>query len=109
MYQAECVCIQDKVAAAHSREDKVAAAVRKWGTILLRKAFTSWKERHAAWQHSHSRVAKAAAVWHNRALASAWQQWQANAIYQQELRIRLSGAVGQCCPAVLLLRILQRD
>ena len=88
--------LQDKVASAQVKGDKLAAAVSKWGSILLRKAFSSWKERHAAWQQRHAKIAKAAAVWHNRAVAAAWQQWQATAIYQQELRLRLSGAVGWC-------------
>lgn len=87
--------LQDKVSAAQIKSDKLTAAVTKWGAILTRKAFSSWKERHAGWQERQAKVARAAGVWQNRAVASAWQQWQATAIYQQELRLRLSGAVGE--------------
>lgn len=61
---------------------------------MLRRAFVTWRERHAGWQQGHAKVARAAAVWHNRAVASAWQQWKEGAIYQQELRLRLTGALG---------------
>ena len=61
---------------------------------MLRKAFATWKERHASWQQAHAKVARAAALWHNRALAGAWQQWKESAIYQQEVRQRLTGAIG---------------
>ncbi len=73
----------------------MAAAVSSWGGSMLRRAFTTWKDRHASWQQGHAKAARAAALWQNRALASAWQQWKESAIYQQELRMRLSGAVGK--------------
>ena len=93
--------LQAKVASAQAKADKLAAAVSSWGGSMLRRAFTTWKERHASWQQGHAKVARAAALWHNRALAGAWQQWKESAIYQQELRLRLSGAVGESArPAV---------
>ena len=61
---------------------------------MLRRAFVTWRERHASWQEGHAKIARAAAVWHNRAVAGAWQQWKEGAIYQQELRLRLTGALG---------------
>jgi len=87
--------LQDKVASAQAKSDKMAAAVSSWGGSMLRRAFTTWKDRHASWQQGHAKAARAAALWQNRALASAWQQWKESAIYQQELRLRLSGAVGK--------------
>ena len=61
---------------------------------MLRKAFQSWRDRHASWQQGRAKVTRAAALWHNRALAGAWQQWKEAAVYQQELRLRLTGAIG---------------
>jgi len=87
--------LQDKVASAQAKSDKMAAAVSSWGGSMLRRAFTTWKDRHASWQQGHAKAARAAALWQNRALASAWQQWKESAIYQQELRLRLSSAVGE--------------
>ena len=87
--------LQDKVASAQAKSDKMAAAVSSWGGSMLRRAFTTWKDRHASWQQGHAKAARAAALWQNRALASAWQQWKESAIYQQELRLRLTGAVGK--------------
>lgn len=87
--------LQAKVASAQAKADKLAVAVRSWGGSVLRKAFITWKERHASWQQGHAKVARAAALWHNRALAGAWQQWKESAIYQQEIRLRLTGAVGE--------------
>lgn len=87
--------LQAKVASAQAKADKLAVAVSSWGGSMLRRAFTTWKERHASWQQGHAKVARAAALWHNRALAGAWQQWKESAIYQQELRLRLTGAVGE--------------
>ncbi len=75
---------------------------------MLRKAFTTWKERHASWQQGHAKVARAAALWHNRALAGAWQQWKESAIYQQEIRLRLTGAVGEFAPG-LFVSLLSRQ
>jgi len=83
------------VASAQAKSDKMAAAVSSWGGSMLRRAFATWKDRHASWQQGHAKVARAAALWQNRALASAWQQWKESAIYQQELRLRLTGAVGK--------------
>ena len=94
---------QDKVASAQAKSDRMAAAVSSWGGSMLRRAFATWKDRHASWQQGHAKAARAAALWHNRALASAWQQWKESAIYQQELRMRLTAAVGrqQCNQCVL--------
>ena len=86
--------MQAKVESAHAKADKLSAAVRSWGGSMLRRAFVTWRERHAGWQQGHAKVARAAAVWHNRAVASAWQHWKEGAIYQQELRLRLTGALG---------------
>lgn len=87
--------MQAKVASAHTKADKLSAAVRSWGGSMLCKAFVTWRERHASWQQGHAKVARAAALWHNRALAGAWQQWKEAAAYQQEIRLRLTGAVGK--------------
>ena len=86
--------MQAKVECGHAKAGKVAAAVRCWGGSVLRRAFVTWRERHASWQQGHAKVARAAALWHNRALAGAWQQWKDAAVYQQELRLRLTGAIG---------------
>jgi len=103
--------LQDKVASAQAKSDKMAAAVSSWGGSMLRRAFTTWKDRHASWQQGHAKAARAAALWQNRALASAWQQWKESAIYQQELRLRLTGAVGQqqCSLCVLAAQTASAD
>ena len=103
--------LQDKVASAQAKSDKMAAAVSSWGGSMLRRAFTTWKDRHASWQQGHAKAARAAALWQNRALASAWQQWKESAIYQQELRLRLTGAVGQqqCSLSVLAAQTASAD
>lgn len=99
--------LQDKVASAQAKSDKMAAAVSSWGGSMLHRAFATWKDRHASWQQGHAKAARAAALWQNRALASAWQQWKESAIYQQELRMRLTGAVGkQQCYHVCLMQML---
>ena len=103
--------MQAKVESAHVKADKLSAAVQSWGGSMLRRAFVTWQERHAGWQQGRAKVARAAAVWHNRAVAAAWQQWKEGAIYQQELRLRLTGALGTLpltrnvhCPALLVLQ-----
>ena len=92
--------LQGKVASAQAKSDKLAAAVTSWGGSMLRKAFVTWKERHASWQQGHAKVARAASLWQNRALACAWQQWKEGAIYQQQIRLCLAGAVGVSLLAV---------
>ena len=88
------IAMQAKTESAHVKADKLSAAVHSWGGSMLRRAFVTWRERHAGWQEGRAKVARAAAVWHNRALAAAWQQWKEGAIHQQELRLRLTGALG---------------
>ena len=86
--------MQAKVECAHVKADKLSAAVHSWGGSMLRRAFVTWRERHAGWQEGRAKVARAAGIWHNRAVAAAWQQWKEGAIYQQQLRLRLTGALG---------------
>ena len=94
---ADCsfLMLQAKVAARQVKADKLSSAVGAWGGSMLRKAFTTWKERHASWQQGHAKVARAAALWRSRAVAGAFQQWKEAAVYQQEVRLRLTGAVGK--------------
>ena len=83
------------MAARQAKADRLASAVGAWGSSMLKKAFATWKDRHASWQQGHAKVARAAGLWRSRAVACAFQQWKEAAVYQQELRMRLTGAVSE--------------